>query len=219
MSNFVNDIYNQIEELKLNINKKEDDLKNLINEKDNMIKKLNDKILNQETKIRNNENEIKKLNNKIEELIKQNIKELKEEDNKINIINNMILNEEKEVEKIKFNFIEKINNIEKDLILKCYTNKSFKDKIYHELCKVEELEKKYGFLSSIGIKLLLPEHNYEIEGFIKAPDNSPYKNGIFNFLIKYPVNYPIESPQLIIKTKIFHCNVGCNGQNWIDSFT
>jgi len=30
------------------------------------------------------------------------------------------------------------------------------------------LEEKYGFLSSIGIKLLVPQYDYEIEGFIKA---------------------------------------------------
>ena len=45
-------LYNEIEKLKLDVNKKEDDLKNLINEKDNTIQKLNEKILNQQKKNR-----------------------------------------------------------------------------------------------------------------------------------------------------------------------
>ena len=64
-------IFNQIEELKVIINKKEDDLKNIINEKDNLIKNLNEKLLNQESRIKNNEKEIKKLNIQIDELKKK----------------------------------------------------------------------------------------------------------------------------------------------------
>lgn len=44
----------------------------------------------------------------------------------------------------------------------------------------------------------------EIEGFIRAPDNSPYRNGIFNFIIKIPEKYPDQYPEVIFKTKIFH---------------
>ena len=83
----------------MNINKKEDDLKNIINEKDNIIKKINEKlleqairldntekwnklleerILNQEIKIQNQENDIRQLNIKIEELNKQNETKFKE---------------------------------------------------------------------------------------------------------------------------------------------
>ena len=56
-----------IEELKLNINKKEDDLKNSINDKDIIIKELKEKIIAQEYKIKNNEKEIGKLNTQIQE--------------------------------------------------------------------------------------------------------------------------------------------------------
>lgn len=102
---------------------------------------------------------------------------------------------------------DKINEKEKNTILKCFTNKAFKEIIYKELFQLEYLETEYGFLSTIGIKIKYPENNYEIEGFIKTPDNSPYKNGIFNFIIKYQENYPKVHPIVIIKTKIFHCNV------------
>ena len=100
-----------------------------------------------------------------------------------------------------------LNEKDKKKIVKCFTNSTFKEKIYKELCQLEYLETEYGFLSSIGIKIKYPENNYEIEGFIKAPDNPPYKTGIFNFAIKYQNNYPNEPPKVIIKTRIFHCNV------------
>ncbi len=80
-------IYTLIESLKINLNKREDDLKNQINEKDQLIRELNDKLLNQENRIKDNENEIKRLNIKIEKLIKEKNNELQE-----NKINNLILN-------------------------------------------------------------------------------------------------------------------------------
>ena len=98
----------------------------------------------------------------------------------------------------------------KDLF-RCFSNNEFRMKIIEELLKVESLEKNYGFLSSIGIKLLIPEHDYEIEGFIKALDNTPYRNGIFNFIIKYPKDYPNKSPRIYMKTRIFHCNASRDG--------
>ena len=188
-------LYNEIKKLKLDVNKKEDDLKNLINEKDNTIRKLNEKILNQERRIDNNENEIKKLNEKIYELNKQNEEKFKEKENNINKINNTILNQEKELNKII-----KLKEEENEANFGSLHNY----KIIEELHKLENLEKNCGFLSSIQTKLLVPENDYEIEGFIKAPDNSPYKNGIFNFIIKYPNDYPNNSPLIEIKTKIYH---------------
>ena len=59
----------------------------------------------------------------------------------------------------------------------------------------------------MGIKLLFSfENSGEIKGFIKAPENSPYKEGIFRIKILFPNNYPNESPNLIIETNIFQCN-------------
>ena len=56
----------QIEKLKLSIDKKEDDLKNIINEKDIIIQDLQEKLINLDKKIVNNEKEISKLNEKTE---------------------------------------------------------------------------------------------------------------------------------------------------------
>ena len=69
----IGEILIQIEELKLIINKKEDDLKNEINEKD----EINKKLLDQDIQIKNNENEIKKLNMIIKELKEKTRKNLK----------------------------------------------------------------------------------------------------------------------------------------------
>jgi len=228
-------LYRQIEELKLNINRKEDDLKNLINEKDNIIKKLNEKLLEQENRITNNEKEIKILNEKIltqenkiannenenkklkvqiEEINRKNEKELKEKENQINKINNSVSNQEKDIKIIKAD----LDNINIHLTLKCFIRKSFRERISSELSKIKILEEKYGFLSSIGIKLLVPQHDYEIEGFIKAPENSPYRNGIFNFVLKYPEDYPISPPEFLFKTRIFHCNVNGSGRNDLNGF-
>ena len=221
-------LYNQIEKLKLNINKKEDDLKNIINEKDNVIQQLNEKILNQERRIDYNENEIKKingkiltqesrminneneikiLNNKINELNKKNEDKFKEKENIINKINNTIINQEKELTKIIRSHEEK-NEIHFGQLPYFYNNQ----RIMQEFEHLKDLEREYGFLNSIQTKLLVPGRINEIEGFMKAPDNSPYKDGIFNFIIKYPDNYPDIGPELILKTKIFHCNASIYGQ-------
>ena len=102
-------IYTLIESLQINMNKKEDDLKNQINEKDQLINELNGKLLNQEKKIKENENEIKMLNIKIERLTKENNIELKDNKDKINKINNLLSNQEKKLDVIYKNnlFIEK----------------------------------------------------------------------------------------------------------------
>ena len=159
------------------MNKKEDDIKNIINEKDTIIEQLNERILNQERRIQNNENEINKLNIKLNELSQLNEKKLKEKEDKINIINNTIIKKEKEMKNeiknemksIKSYFKSDISSLKMGQFLRCFSNKSFKDRIYNELSKVKLLEEKYGFLSSIGIKLIFPENDNEIEGFIKAP--------------------------------------------------
>ena len=70
-----------INELTLKMNKKEDDIKNIINEKDNIIKEMNIKLLNQE---KENKNELLILNNKIDKMYEK----LKLNDNMINNLKN-----------------------------------------------------------------------------------------------------------------------------------
>ena len=78
-----------------------------------------------------------------------------------------------------------------------------------ELEYLNDLEKDYGLLSSIGIKIILPKRRNDngLEVFIKAPENSPYKNGVFNFNIKFNYDYPNHGPDVNLKTKIFHKEV------------
>ena len=120
-------LYNKIEELKLTMNKKEDDIKNIINEKDIIIEQLNERILNQERRIQNNENEINKLNIKLNELNLLNEKKLKEKEDKINIINNTIIKKEKEMKNemksIKSYFKSDISSLKMGQFLRCFSNK------------------------------------------------------------------------------------------------
>ena len=67
INNKIIDLYKEIKNLNVKLNKKEDDIKNIINEKDCMIQEIEKKLLKQqEINIQNN-NEISKLNEKIEE--------------------------------------------------------------------------------------------------------------------------------------------------------
>ena len=80
-----------INELKINVNKKEDDIKNIINEKDIIIKELKNKIIDQD-------NKIECINKKIEKIIDAFINELKEKDKEINQIKLNILDQEMLIE-------------------------------------------------------------------------------------------------------------------------
>ena len=109
-------LYKLIEELKISVDRKEDDLKNKINEQDIIINNLNEKLSNQEKEVKNlnnkieknkneildlnkiieeNKSEIKNLNKKIDELIINNDKKFMEKENKIDIKNKKLLNNEK----------------------------------------------------------------------------------------------------------------------------
>ena len=57
-----------IKDLNIKINQKEDDIKNIINEKDEIIKELNKKILIQDNILKENKNDIIRLNKTIEDL-------------------------------------------------------------------------------------------------------------------------------------------------------
>ena len=244
-NNEIKNIYIQIEKLKLNINKNEDDMKNIINEKDIIIQNLKEKIINLDKKIENNEKEISKLNDKIE----SNKKEIEKLNDKIGNngeeiakLNNKIEGSEKEIKKLNIkneelvnktkNIIEEDNikriNKEKKLLQqqeiisegisnisrRFISNEFQNQRIKMELMQLVNLERNYGFLSSIGVKLLRKNVNdspFQIEGLIKAPENSPYKNGIFNFLLKYPHEYPYRGPELLFKTKLLHCE--CNEED------
>ena len=51
INNEIKNLQNQIKELNIKLNKKEDDIKNIINEKDMIIEQINNKLLEQEKTI------------------------------------------------------------------------------------------------------------------------------------------------------------------------
>ena len=78
------------------MNKKEDDIKNIINEKDNIINEMNISLLNQE---KENKNQLLILNNKIDEIYeKLNLND--------NIINNVKNENNEEIKDINNNIVK-----------------------------------------------------------------------------------------------------------------
>ena len=67
-------------------------------------------------------------------------------------------------------------------------------------------------LLEFGIEIKIENDDYtKWEIIIKAPDDSDYKGGIYKLLVEFPLEYPLNNPKIIFKTKIYHCNVDDNG--------
>ena len=69
----------------------------------------------------------------------------------------------------------------------------------------------------MGEKILFDnnfQNDYQIVVFINAPENSPYKNEIFNFVLKFQNDYPTKGPKLIFKTRILHVEALYREDNW-----
>ena len=90
INNQITNLYEEIKNLNMKLNQKEDDIKNIINEKDNIIREMEKKLLKQEKMITKNNIEISNLNKKIQEMNSKFYSELQDKENKINNINNKI---------------------------------------------------------------------------------------------------------------------------------
>ena len=168
-----------INELTLKINKKEDDIKNIINEKDNIIKEMNIKLLNQE---KENKNQLLILNNKIAEIYEKlnlndnMINNLKNENNEaINDINNNIIKENNSlIKKIddKYEEIKKINQSENSILKNEINLLKVKDENYIIL-KVKinnkEIGKDITYLNQINLYNFYK--NFEINDIIVFSDD------------------------------------------------
>ena len=113
----------------------------------------------------------------------------------------------KKIEKLTEKYEEKLSkNLSLISLEDCKNNK----KLYKDLKEVEYFTKK-GFLNSF--KLIKGNDFFDLNGYIKAPDNSLYKNGIFHFNIisQFDEKEKILFYKGIIKTKIYHINSFENG--------
>ena len=128
-------------DLKLNINKKEDELKNIINEKDIVIEELQGKIKEQDNKIEN-------INIKLEKIIDAFTKDVNSKDKDFSQIKINLLEQEKSInintkriinilDDISFEMNNKIIEQEKN-ILKELKNDEINMKLYE---KIKEMEK------------------------------------------------------------------------------
>jgi len=191
-----------IAELKIEINKKEDDLKNIINEKDEIIKKLENKIEKMNKKLEKIDKKINQITiNLLEEevLIENKDKQIKSivEEN-IYDINNKIIEQEQNIIK---DINQKYNDLNKEMIqLKkrqinnlCNFEEKFLSKmnkmrtILYGIIKqnnemqmsVNEIEKK-GLYNEIKIYLALEEEIPEIKK--EVLDHIKIKNYIEQYL-------------------------------------
>eukprot|EP01134_Creolimax_fragrantissima_P001639 CFRG1639T1 len=46
---------------------------------------------------------------------------------------------------------------------------------------------------------------------VEGPEGSPYANGIFFLELSFTKDYPFRHPEVLFRTRIFHCNVQDNG--------
>ncbi|KAH9405173.1 Ubiquitin-conjugating enzyme E2 D4 [Tyrophagus putrescentiae] len=65
-----------------------------------------------------------------------------------------------------------------------------------------------GFINS--------DHPYSWVGSILGPEESPFQGGVFFLRLDFPDNYPMHPPKATFTTKIYHPNVGSNGEICLD---
>ncbi|EGR32359.1 protein kinase domain protein [Ichthyophthirius multifiliis] len=77
-----------------------------------------------------------------------------------------------------------------------------RSRILKEASEASKIREKDNFI------LLFDESDiYKWRAFVFGPEDSAYSEGIFEIKINLNQNYPIQAPQMIFKTRIFHPNI------------
>jgi len=134
----IENINNEQKKLNLLINKKEDDIKNIISEKEEIIQKMKNKINEQEIIIKESKKEISNLNQKIEKIFNNMSNELKNKEDKLKEMENKLatINKEKGEE------INELKNQMKELRLEILNKVSNKFSILNK----NELKNNYRII-------------------------------------------------------------------------
>ena len=150
INNQIADLYKEIKALNLKLNKKEDEIKDIITEKDNIIEEIENKLIMQENIIKNNKNEITKLNKIIEEIDNKYNYEINDKENNLimpeNLINNnknRITNLNKRTEEINNKLITEINDKENKIIIQENIIKNNNNEIIKLNKRIEEIDNKF----------------------------------------------------------------------------
>ena len=157
--NEIGNIKNKLDELNINIDKREKELKDILNEKENIIQELNKKLINQDKEIINLRENFDK---KLQEIENKLINNFKEEINNINNALNDKINKQKEK-----NNIENNNEIElkKENYKEIMENLELKKKLEKEFEKNEKTKIDNKKREKINNKLInnFVEKNYVIK--------------------------------------------------------
>ena len=213
-NNVILDLNDQIKEIKMNMNKKEDDIKNIINEKDYEISNLNRKIdeisLKLNEKEKNDEEKINRLTNLIKEQreeicsLRNNINELKEFKKEMNILSkeyisnldSSIIDNNKYNSTLK-NWINPNMKIRANLLYKL-SRDGPEISTFHDLC-----DNKGPTLTLFHLKIGDKIGFYIDDSF---DSSSGWKQNIFNFM------FNLNQNQIYRKT-IFDRNSFCCKRN------
>ena len=222
---------NQINELKFNIDKFKNEIQklkqilnhviqnvdiyfNIINDIFNSfeLRKRNYEILSNIITINNNE-----IIKDFQEIFKEN--NLQNKFSKIYIIYKKIKNDKKPIvisdaNHNSFNNINYTNNNPPNIMNPKFCENSL-DRLRKEYNDLKERGFVVGFCFYSGFNLLPlenPNNFYEWRISMKGPDDSPYSGGLFYIKILFPQNYPERQPECFFETPFYHINVNPNKQ-------
>ena len=229
----IDNIKNNLNKLNLNINKRDEEIKEEFNKKDNIIQKLNEKIVSQE-------NIINKMKDNINDIINQKFKEL--ENNFNNMENNLINNTNKKDDKIYDNIIkeyetndgtnnftlfkENRNEISNDInSLSNNKENNMENKLIEQINiinnKINEINNKNKqtdiIINEIQNKIndFNKQFNSEIKEYINNKNHEKKLANYNNYISKINYKFKEEPQNLKYKFDITNTNTSCG---WNDMF-